>query len=327
RGHLLLSRASSTSRKAARQDHVLSSNNGSSATALHADPARATPPASAAAQSGKGAADFRIPGLRDSPAPGPAAFASSMPAISRRDVEDAGLPAASPAPAQSQPLPGRRQRGPKLIRNPSNTSHRPRSHPSRFSQSMDFVRPRARNSTASPAPRSRPLTHLLACCSPGGLFRRGPSYGSMRTEADAPEGADPEADAESVRDSPAVRPQLPPLVRDSPLAPRVRSSGTNTAVAVGSLDDHTTGSSKGSSSTSNGPKHVGAPEDTDDAAESDWLVSRSDRPRNSYDDADEYGSPGSGLPGIAAGSAMPVPVDHGTRSTGTSDLETDLGDS
>ncbi|KAJ1731258.1 hypothetical protein LPJ61_002618 [Coemansia biformis] len=334
RGHLLLSRASSTSRKAARQDRVLSSNNGSSATALHADSARATPPATAAAQPGKGAADFRIPGLRDSPVPPSTAFASSMPAMSRRDVEDAGPPSAQPL-AQSQPLPARRPRGPKLVRNPNNTCHRPRSHPSRFSQSMDFVRPRARNADATAAaPRSRPLTQLLSCCSPISLFRRGASNGSMCSDASGPRPADPsartsahlEADSASAHRAPVARPHLPSLVRESPLVAHVRPIGANTAVAVGSLDDHTAGGSRGSSSGSNGPKYVGAPDDTDDAAESDWLVSRSDRDRSSFG-PDDYSSPGSGLPGIAAGSAMPVPtagpVDRGTHSTRFSDLDTD----
>ncbi|KAJ2800421.1 hypothetical protein H4R21_003181 [Coemansia helicoidea] len=317
-------------RKAARQDRVLSSNHGSSATALQADAGRASSPAPAAVSAGKGPADFRVPGLRDSAALAPADFASSMPAMSRRDVEDACPAAPGPPAAQSQQQleAGRRPR--KLIRNPNNTSHRPRSHPSRFSQSMDFVRPRARNSTASPAPRSRtlaqPFSQLLACCSPVGLFRRGPSYGSMRTDGDAAEGDDAEADTEPAQDSPVARPQLPPLVRDSPLAPHVGTSATDTAVVVGSLDDQTNGSSKGSASTSNGPKHVGPPDDTDDAAESDWLVSRSDRGRSSYD-TDDYSSPGSGLPGIAAGSAMPVPAGHGMRSAGAADLETDPGDS
>ncbi|KAJ1751686.1 hypothetical protein LPJ78_001869 [Coemansia sp. RSA 989] len=331
RGQLLLSRANSSSRKTGRQDsRVHPSQNDSSATALQAHDgargaaARPSPsPSAGTAQNGKGATDFRVQGLRnDTP---PTSLTNSLPVLNRHEMGDEA--AAPPA------VPIHRQRRAKLIRDPSNTCHQRRNRASRFSQSMDFVR----SQSTEFRQRHNRLSHLFSCCSPMSLFRRGTSYGSMRTDANqetSPDGQQEQTQRPSgmhgdAGESLYGHEQMAERQHDD-LPARGHHSATETAVAVGSLDDHSPESSKAPSTPSNGPQIVGAPEDTDDANESDWLVSRADKERSSTSD---YSSPGSGLPGVGAtyASAMPVPRAQAqasglaTYNSTYSDLDTDAG--
>ncbi|KAJ2361642.1 hypothetical protein H4S01_005176 [Coemansia sp. RSA 2610] len=329
RGQLLLSRANSGSRKTGRQDsRVHSSQNDSNATALQTPAgdaaagargagSRPSPvPSSAAGQNNKGATDFRVHGLRsDTP---PTSLTNSLPVLNRQEIEDedAGVPT----------VPVHRQRRAKLIRDPSNTSHQRRSrNSSRFSQSMDFVRSQG----AELRQRRQALSQMLSCCSPVSLFRRGTSYGTMRSDANnrqaAGDAQSPQEDLDAVDDVVGDdddryrHDQMEGRQRhhaDELLRARGRHSGTDTAVAVGSLDDHTAASSKAPSTPRDGPQVVGAPDDTDEAGESDWLMSRADKAA-----ADDYSS---------RPSAMPVPNNTSLQSSGAynsaySDLDTEAG--
>ncbi|KAJ2076682.1 hypothetical protein H4R24_005562 [Coemansia sp. RSA 988] len=353
RGQMLLSRAHSSSRKNGRQERVLSSQNDSSATALQSNAAadaapgpratssRPTPATAVPSQhNNKGAAGFRVQGLRS--ATPPAALTSSLPVINRHEVEDAVTEAAPPA------RPIHRQRRAKLIRDPTNTCHRPRNHPSRLTQSMDFERsPRADQ-------RRNVLSQLFTCCTPvTGLFRRGTSYGTMRSDANQQSANEQQQqptrqrseEEEGVRqrlssndDSDYIHEragghQEQQRLRDGLGQIRGSPSAADTAVAVGSLDDRTTTSSKAPTASSDGPNYVGPPDDTDDAAESDWLMSRPDQDPDSVD-TDDLPSPGSGIPGIGAGlatsavhSASPQGSDPGVYNTASSDFDTEADDS
>ncbi|KAJ2796436.1 hypothetical protein H4R20_005529 [Coemansia guatemalensis] len=351
RGQLLLSRAHSSSRKNGRQERVLSSQNDSSATALQSNaaadatsstratssrPSPAAPVPAPSQHNNKGAADFRLQGLRC--ATPPAALTNSLPVINRHGVEDA-VTEAPPA------RPIHRQRRAKLIRDPTNTCHRPRNHPSRLTQSMDFERsPRAEQ-------RRNVLSQLFTCCTPvTGLFRRGTSYGTMQSDANRQSSSEQQhqptrqlsEEEEGARqrlssndDYDSIHERAGEHQQQRRLLGQVRGSpsATDTAVAVGSLDDHTTASSKAPSTPSDGPKYIGPPDDTDDAAESDWLLSRSDKDPDSVD-ADDLPSPGSGMPGIGAGlatraahSASPQGSDPGAYNTASSEFDTEAGDS
>ncbi|KAJ2481171.1 hypothetical protein IWW56_001947 [Coemansia sp. RSA 2131] len=324
RGQLLLSRANSSSRKDSR---VHSPQNDSSATALQSHAAdsgaraansRSSPPASSGAgAAGKGATDFRLHGLRSgTPA---TALTNSLPVINRQALEEdiADAPAA----------PVHRQRRAKLIRDPSNTCHQRRDRASRFSQSMDFVRSQGTEFRQ----RHRVLSQMFSCCSPSSLFRRGTSYGSMRDEANRQSTpADQQPQEYNVQDDDMrQREHMEDRRPDGMLQARGRHSATDTAVAVGSLDDQITSSSKAPSTPRDEPRNVGAPEDTDDAGESDWLVSRADKDL----DSDTYSSPGSGMSGAGAAraSAMPVPTKSlhssglAAYSSAYSDLDTEAG--
>ncbi|KAJ2842139.1 hypothetical protein IWW36_006017, partial [Coemansia brasiliensis] len=322
-------------RKTGRQDsRVHSSQNDSSATALQTHDAvpgargagsRPSPsPSTGTAQNGKGAADFRVQGLRnDTP---PTSLTNSLPVLNRHEIGDEV--AAPPA------VPIHRQRRAKLIRDPSNTCHQRRNRASRFSQSMDFVR----SQSTEFRQRHNRLSHLFSCCSPMSLFRRGTSYGSMRNDANQESTPDGHQEQQTQRlsgmhddagESLYGHEQMAERQHDD-LPARGHHSATETAVAVGSLDDPSPESSKAPSTPSNGPQIVGAPEDTDDANESDWLVSRTDRERSSTND---YSSPGSGLPGVGGtyASAMSVPRSQAqasglaTYNSTYSDLDTDAG--
>ncbi|KAJ2356945.1 hypothetical protein GGF43_001762 [Coemansia sp. RSA 2618] len=198
---------------------------------------------------------------------------------------------------------------------------------------MDFVRSQG----AGFRERHRGLAQMFSCCTPTSLFRRETSYGSMRNDANRQSSSagqqaqeyDEQAEAD---DDMRPREQMEERRSDGLLQARGRHSATDTAVAVGSLDDQITASSKASSTPSESAQVVGAPEDTDEAGESDWLVSRSDKGRVS-DVSDDYSSPGSGPPGAGAArvSAMPVPgtTQHtsglAAYSSVYSDLDTEAG--
>ncbi|KAJ2160476.1 hypothetical protein GGF46_002238 [Coemansia sp. RSA 552] len=338
RGQLLLARANSSSRKAGRQDssRVLPSQNDSSATALHgSSPSGPRPTANRAlpdgngasgqssnASSGKGATDFRVHNLRNGTPP--AALSSSLPVLNRHALEEDDDIAVAPAAAPAAPqVPIHRQRRAKLIRDPTNTCHRPRNRRNHLSQSMDFT----------PGQRSRPrvLAQLFTCCAPvTSLFRRSGSYDSMQSDGNRQSSSQAQersrVDAERISSSSSSR---APSVRDSADARYVqRDHLSPTATAVGVADDRTTTSSKTPSpASSRGRLAAGAPDDTDDANESDWLVSRSDKELHSAD-FDDFPSPGSGLPGIrqrpqglAGASAMPAPgaSTYSDLGTGASD--------
>ncbi|KAJ2612819.1 hypothetical protein H4S08_002534 [Coemansia sp. RSA 1365] len=351
RGQLLLSRAHSSNRKNGRQERVLSSQNDSSATALQSNVAvdvasgtrattsRPSPVVATTSQhNNKGAADFRVQGLRS--ATPPAALTNSLPVINRHEVEDVvtEVPPARPI---------HRQRRAKLIRDPTNTCHRPRSHPSRLTQSMDFER------SSRVEHRRNVLSQLFTCCTPvAGLFRRGTSYGTMQRDSNRQSSAEHQHQSTQQRfeEDEGTRQRISSnddcdsihertggyqeqrRLRDGLGQVRGSPSAADTAVAVGSLDDHTTASSKAPSTPSNGPNYVGPPDDTDDAAESDWLISRSDKNSDSAC-VDDLPSPGSGIPGIGAGITAAAAhsasqgSDPGVYNTASSEFDTEADDS
>ncbi|KAI9506235.1 hypothetical protein BX070DRAFT_232378 [Coemansia spiralis] len=358
RGQSLLSRSNSSSRKAGRQDRGLSLQNGSSATALPTHAIDASPsPASAflgpRSSSGrtnppttpgpnnytnKVASAFRVRSIRN--AASPTSLTSSLPTINRRiSDDDVGRSAQQPA------RPVRRN---KLVRDPRNTCHMPRNRRSHAAQSMDFDRSQSMDFNHRPhSQRHSFISHIFTCCSPISLFRRGPTYGSVRDDArqQSPE----EQQQPSAAASAAVEERLLPSREEMEEADRGhlgerhihtqaqaqaqgRLSATDTAVGAESSEGRSASSSK-VSSTREGALLAGG-DISEDPNEGDWLMSRSDRGLVDYEDYTSS-SPVSGISSrnaaavnaaAAAISSAPQASEPGAyNNSAYSDFDTDTG--
>ncbi|KAJ1770071.1 hypothetical protein LPJ74_003512 [Coemansia sp. RSA 1843] len=361
RGQSLLSRSNSSSRKAGRQDRGLALENDSSTTTAlptHATDASPSPASAATAflgarpngdrtspsspnpnsssnnnnsgRNNKFVSAFRVRSIRNAAA-SPTALTSSMPTINRRisddDVANAALPPSSP--------PLRRN---KLVRKPDNHWHKPRNSRGRGAQSMDFNHSPSMDFHHRPQSRRAAISNLLSCCSPVSLFRRGPTYGSMRNDA---RDQSPEEQQQGSSAAAAVQERLLPFDEGEEFeenehdrfgarhfqahtqAQNRLSVTDDTAVGPATPGDRSTDGSKLSAQDDDLPVVGRTREGSGDG---DWFVSSSNRGLVDYED---FGSPNSGISGrnaaAVAAAAAAAAAASATAATGTTSQTSEFG--
>ncbi|KAJ2657798.1 hypothetical protein GGH99_007047, partial [Coemansia sp. RSA 1285] len=241
--------------------------------------------------------------------------------ISEEDLASAALPSSPPL------------RRNKLVRKADNHWHKPRNSRGRGAQSMDFDRSPSADFHQQPHSRRSIITSLLSCCSPVSVFRRGPTYGSMRNDArdqssqahhqQQQQAQDQEQDPTS---NEAVRERLLSFAEEEEIedsdhdhfgarhsqakgqTPNHPLSFADTAVGSASLDDRSTAGSKRSAQESGMLAVGGAREDSRDG---DWPASVSSR---NFVDYEDFSNPDSGVSNRNAAAVVSAAAALGSTS-------------